>query len=368
MSGSDYRSLEPPSDLRRTNELLVERIRQLEQRDRDLTLLGEISDLLQTCSTFDEAYRVIVQGMRQLFPSESGALCVINDSQNLVEVVVDWGGAAMAGGVFGTDDCWALRSGRPHFVSNLQDGVVCQHSGAVDQGGCLCVPMIAQGKATGVLHVQFGADIVGDEREVEARRQLALLAGGHFALTLANLSLRETLRHQALRDPLTGLFNRRYLEETLERELRRATRRQRPIGVIMLDLDHFKDFNDTVGHVAADAVLREVGTYLQSHVRGEDIACRYGGEEFILILVETRLADTARRAEQLRDGLRGIRVTHGECLLGPITMSCGVAAFPEHGPTRDGLIRAADAALYRAKGAGRDRVVVADGIALPGDV
>ena len=172
------------------------------------------------------------------------------------------------------------------------------------------------------------------------------------------IAAREELRLQAIRDPLTGLFNRRYMEESLERELHRAARSNLPLGAVMIDLDHFKRFNDTWGHEAGDAVLREVGNLLTNWSRCEDIACRYGGEEFTLILTAAASEGTRLRTEQFRQAARGLEVRHGGRSLGGITVSAGVAAFPEHGFTATEILRAADEALYQAKARGRDRVVV----------
>jgi diguanylate cyclase (GGDEF)-like protein len=179
-----------------------------------------------------------------------------------------------------------------------------------------------------------------------------------------NLRLQKTLRVQAVRDPLTRLFNRRYLEETFERELRRAERQRKPLGVIMLDLDHFKAFNDTFGHAAGDALLRIFGQFLVSRSRREDVACRYGGEEFVLIFPDAPLDTTIRRAGQLREEAKSLQVQHHGHPLGNVTISVGIAAFPEHGSTTATLLRAADEALYRAKTEGRDRVEAAQRLAL----
>jgi diguanylate cyclase (GGDEF)-like protein len=181
----------------------------------------------------------------------------------------------------------------------------------------------------------------------------------HLALALANLQLRAQLHDLSIRDPLTGLHNRRYLDEALERELLRATRHQHPVGVIMLDIDHFKQFNDTYGHDAGDALLRALGTFLLNNVRGEDVACRYGGEEFTLILPTASLEDTHARAEELRASINHLQAMHIDQWIGHITISLGAACFPQHGTTGDALIRAADRALYQAKMAGRNCVVVA---------
>ncbi|MCI0529788.1 MAG: diguanylate cyclase [Nitrospira sp.] len=192
----------------------------------------------------------------------------------------------------------------------------------------------------------------------ESKQRLAVTVAEHIGLALANLKLRETLRIQSIRDPLTSLFNRRYMEETLEKELRRVHRHQQTLGIIMLDIDHFKRFNDAFGHDAGDHLLRNLGTFLQAHIRGEDIACRYGGEEFTLILPGASLDVTRQRAEQIRQGVKHLSIMYSGQSLGPITLSLGVAVFPEHGSTIESIVRTADLALYQAKAAGRDRVMI----------
>jgi diguanylate cyclase (GGDEF)-like protein len=189
-------------------------------------------------------------------------------------------------------------------------------------------------------------------------QQLADTVARQIALALANLSLREQLQQQAIRDPLTGLHNRRYLDETLPRELQRAGRQGQPVGVIMLDIDHFKRFNDTYGHDAGDTLLRVAGDFLQQHTRGDDIACRYGGEEFTLVLPGASLADTQQRAEELRAGIQSLNVAHQGQPLDKVTASLGIAIFPAHGSTAEVLVSAADQALYQAKRNGRNRVEV----------
>ena len=173
------------------------------------------------------------------------------------------------------------------------------------------------------------------------------------------MKLRETLHNLSIRDPLTGLFNRRYMEESLERELLKAKRYSRSLGVIMIDIDHFKRFNDTYGHEAGDQVLRELGVFLQNHIRLTDIPCRFGGEEFTLILPEADIMFTQQRAEQIRLGVAAIRVSIQGQTLAKITISQGVAVFPGNGQTGEELLRAADEALYRAKQQGRNHVALA---------
>jgi len=168
------------------------------------------------------------------------------------------------------------------------------------------------------------------------------------------------LRDQVMHDGLTGLHNRRYLEESLGREESRARRSGRSLGVLMIDIDHFKRFNDTLGHAAGDAVLRAMGQYLLLAARGEDIVCRYGGEEFVLVMSQTPHNTVLHRAEALREGVQELAIDYEGRLVGPITVSVGIGIFPDHGDSAETVLRAADAALYQAKQLGRNRVVVGD--------
>ena len=190
------------------------------------------------------------------------------------------------------------------------------------------------------------------------RRQLAQTVAEQLGLAMGNLKLREMLRNQSIRDPLTGLFNRRYMEETLERELRRAERGKRPLCVAMLDIDHFKEFNDTFGHEAGDVLLSELGRLLRATIRSGDVACRYGGEEFFLIMPELAVGDAERRLDEIRQAVKRLYITYRGQSIPGVTVSAGIATFPEHGNAGDELVRIADAALYRAKAAGRDRLVM----------
>ncbi|HEX2715730.1 MAG TPA: sensor domain-containing diguanylate cyclase, partial [Candidatus Acidoferrales bacterium] len=220
----------------------------------------------------------------------------------------------------------------------------------------VCVPLVAEGKALGVLHLRYASDR-GQTKESD--RALAVTAADQIALALANLRLHQSLREQAIRDSLTGLYNRQYMEDSLERELRRAERHKTPVAVVVMDLDRFKDINDTLGHEAGDAFLAAFGAFLRSRIREEDIACRYGGEEFVVILPGASLADASARAAQLREAASHVAVEHRGQTLGPVTLSFGIAVFPDHGTTQRMLFRAADASLYRAKQRGRNRVEVA---------
>jgi diguanylate cyclase (GGDEF)-like protein len=344
------------AELEQANDQLRGTVGQLAQRTEELGLLAEMAETLQACLTAEEAYAAVARSAQRLFPAVRGALFVYSPSRNDLETQAAWGGLALTTQerVFTPEDCWALRRGRMHHMSDTRTDAPCHHLITPPAHGYLCVPLMAQGDALGVLHLQ-PRDVpaaAGNEQLIEA-------AADQIGLALANVRLRETLRNQSIRDPLTGLYNRRYMEETLEREMRRAERSARPLSLIMLDIDYFKRFNDTHGHEAGDVLLRDLGAFLRSHIRGGDIACRYGGEEFTLVLPETSLADACARAEHLREGIHGLTVQHHGQTLETVTASLGAAAW-QPSLTAQQVLRAADQALYRAKAEGRDRVLSAE--------
>lgn len=331
------------------------------ERTREVELLRQLSELLQACATPDEAHGVMGQLCGRLFPDAAGAVLVTPASRDGLWAVAVWG-PPLAGGRerFQLDDCWALRRGRVYRVDDVAASPACLHLGPPPPTAFVCVPLAAQGETLGLFTLAAPPGAPAEGGLGESRIRLAVTVAEQFALALANVRLRETLRGQSIRDPLTGLFNRRYMEETLERELSRAEREHRPLALILLDIDRFKHFNDTFGHEAGDVVLSSLGALLRSACRAGDVACRYGGEEFVLILPAASLIDAQRRAEEIREAIRGLRVSHGGRPLEAVRCSMGVAAYPEHGGVGGSLLRAADAALYRAKREGRDQVVLAD--------
>jgi diguanylate cyclase (GGDEF)-like protein/PAS domain S-box-containing protein len=351
-------------EARQANQQLSSWVNELERRNREMSMINEMADMLQSCPTAEEAHTVMAHWAEQLFSGQSGALYVISPSRNLVEPVAVWSDPALGEAVFAPGSCWALRTGRPHVVKDPGSRLTCLHLSSPPRGASLCIPMMAQGEALGILHLQLDPQQVtmaeGPAQAIDSAKQLAVTVAEHLALALANLKLRETLRTQSIRDPLTKLFNRRYMEESLERELSRAERRSQTVGVVMLDLDHFSRFNNAFGHQAGDMLLQAFGELVHSRIRAEDIACRYGGEEFTLIMPEAPMEVLVRRADELRQAVRELRLDFRGQSLGTVTVSAGVAAYPSHGRTADSLINAADVAMYRAKAEGRDRVVAAE--------
>ena len=328
----------------------------LKERSQRATLLAKMGELLQSCQTREEVFAAALGYAPKIFPSRRGAVSLFNPSHNLVEVAGHWRECQLPSTSFEPESCWALRTGHPHLVLAGDNTARCKHAAGVDCS-YLCVPILAQGEALGILHIQTTDQ---DPNLGEAEMSFNTTFAAQVGLSVANIRLREALRAQSTKDPLTGLYNRRYLQEMLEREIRRAIRSEQALGILMLDLDHIKNFNDTYGHEAGDAVLRETASFLVRSIRAEDFVCRYGGEEFVVILPTADVRAAAARAERIRSKLHDLVVMHDSRSLGLITASIGVAALPNHGMNEKDLLQAADAALYRAKREGRDRVVVAD--------
>ena len=328
-----------------------------ESRAKEVTLLARMGALLHACATREEACRIIARSIGELFPGLPAALYLANASGEDLQPVIAQGLLARSATPIVAADCWALRRGQAHVVNPDTGDLRCAHA-ADETARTVCVPLMAQGTALGVLHVRdlSTARKEGEEDANSASQALAETVAEQAALSLANLKLREELHELSISDPLTSLYNRRFAQETLTREIHRAHREQGSIGIITFDIDFFKRVNDRFGHDAGDAVLKAIAAELQGSVRGGDIACRMGGEEFAIMMPGASLKVARQRAEELRAAIAALRVRHAQVDLPAVSLSCGVAAFPEHGVTADALLRASDQALYRAKEAGRNRV------------
>ena len=331
-------------------------LRELTERSQRATMLAKMGELLQTCVNREEVFSAALGFAPKIFPSSRGALALLDAGRTVAEVAGSWNECTMPVTVFEPNACWALRTGHPHLVVAGDQTARCAHAAGVKHT-FLCIPILAQGEAFGILHFQ-----ATDEAPALADSELSLKTtfAAQVGLSVANIRLREALHTQSIRDPLTGLFNRRYLGEMLERETRRAARADYGLGILMLDIDHFKKFNDTYGHDAGDTVLRETASFLTKSVRAEDFVCRFGGEEFVIVLPMADCKGSQARAEHIRSKLREVVVLHQGQSVGVLTVSIGVAELRTHGTTPKELLEAADAALYAAKRGGRDRVVVAE--------
>jgi len=345
--------------LREANQELTRVVRTLQRRNRQITLLNEMGDLLESCISVTDAYSVLGEYAEKLFPELSGALYILTQSRNLLEAVSLWGKNPPDVKVFESDACWAMRRARTHSVTNAHTRVKCQHIVTSGRGSdfspYLCAPMTAHGESLGLLHL-----VAPPNEDIVEWQQLSTTIAERAALAISNLKLREELRLQSILDPLTGLFNRRYFEKTLEREVSRAKRHERPVCVFMLDVDYLKGYNDQFGHAAGDALLHEIGYFLKKHVRGEDVACRYGGDEFTIVLPDASLSNAQQRAEELCAGIKDQNIPFQDKRLQGSSVSIGVACFPMHGMSAGNILKAADTALYAAKEAGRNCVRTAN--------
>nr|WP_206046100.1 diguanylate cyclase [Novosphingobium panipatense] len=322
----------------------------LRERGEVIELLGGMAHRMQAARTDEELASIIRVFVPRVLPEIPGALYAHNNSRNLLVPIAAWAGIEVETAGFAPDQCWALRRGQSHFVVEPGSDIVCAHVGA-EADHYHCEPLLAGGEVIGVLYLR---GVVGAEN----RFRLTVLTE-NIASALVNHRLQRGLREQTIRDPLTGLFNRRYMEETLALEIARATRTGSPLSVVMCDVDHFKRFNDEFGHEAGDAVLQAVAAEMRSRFRDGDLVCRFGGEEFTIIAPGSSAGVLAKRVEAVRQAISELMVSQGGRTLGSTTMSFGIATW-EESMERDGstLVKAADAALYRAKRDGRNRVVL----------
>ncbi len=346
-------------EARLANRDLLKSLKDSQRLSESLRELGELGEMLQGCRDIDEATTGLAISLPRLLPNSFGSVHLINNSQNLIQGIAQWGAPSEQENlIFASDDCWALRRGHPYPLAGTAPAFICKHLQPVLKdrhgGNHLCVPMIAQGEILGIISV------ISEQPIDNTERSNIITACESISMALANLKLQETLRMQSLRDPLTGLFNRRYLEASFDREIQRAERRGIPLSVLMIDVDHFKQFNDNFGHEAGDTLLSHLGKLLGSVVRSEDVSCRYGGEEFTVIMPEADKQLASKRAEEICAAVRNMEVQHRNLSLGKVTVSIGVATWGEHGRTPEELMRNADNALYLAKSSGRDQVKVAE--------
>lgn len=349
-------------EIRNANEALEGVMRQLRERQEEMIQVSEMMSFFHACRNLNEGLDVGKTWLQRLFPQMSGAVFLMNASRNIMEPAITWGQAAKLNECHAPDDCWALRRGKPYESTGSDHAIVCRHHQFMKGHWHVCLPLTGHGETLGTLCLQaeqMPTDESGGVGRHNIRMDFCVAVAERLALAIDMLLLHDTLSFQALRDPLTGLFNRRYLLDTLDRELERAASRNQSLSVVFLDIDHFKRFNDTYGHAAGDAVIGRLGNVFREWARGEDIVARYGGEEFTIILPDTTAAAAHERIENLRRAMETLTIEHHGQSLTHVTVSAGIATYPVHGMDRDALIRLADDALYRAKQAGRNRVIIA---------
>ena len=346
---------EADQSLRGANRELSRRIHELQEIRRESEILSEMSEVIQACVSSDEALDAVRAYGAAFFSRRPAAVYMLAPSGDHVRRSASWAADHLPE-AFEVHQCWGLRRGRTHDVIAPVHGPRCSHVNGIETS--VCAPMTAQGEPLGIV---FAAEGEGTEDDDPlAIRRSAVAFADHLSLGMANLRLRDSLRNNAIRDPATGLYNRRYMEESARREFGRADRRGTPVGVLMVDIDHFKRFNDRHGHHSGDLRLAGVARYLQHATRAEDIVCRYGGEEFLIIMPEAPLDACVRRADELREGIADAPFQTPGGADGAVTVSIGVSSYPTHGGDLVEVLRSVDAALYQAKRDGRNRVVCAD--------
>jgi diguanylate cyclase (GGDEF)-like protein len=331
---------------------LQESVEQLTQMSGDMQRLSAYAGLLQTCDTTEEVLDVTRVCFAALFPGYAGMVYLISDDRAQAVAATEWGLTRLVSADrIQPSQCWAWRRAQPYVTGSDNADLRCTHlSGAATATSTVCLPLNAHGVPFGLLYMD-GPEPLRNER-------LAATAAEQLSLALANLKLRESLRDQSIRDALTGLYNRRHLEQTLQNEFARCRASGRPLAVMMIDVDHFKAFNDQHGHAAGDAVLGVIGRLLGERFRARHIPCRYGGEEFTVILPETDVDAALALAESTRLAIAELSIEDDGRPLPQVTASIGVATIPGSVDGLDELIESADRALYVAKSRGRNQVVV----------
>ena len=344
--------------LRESHIGLERSLAQMTRWHREMNILSELSSILQSCENQAEIMAPVGSLSAKLFPDYSGVLYTFSTTEGKLLPIANWGDPQPHDHAICPEDCWAVRTGHARWAKS-EDGLKCHHLDDLPaEADALCVPMTAQGELNGLLVLRQKAGQHGpvDDRQSLDVERLAIMTMDRTGVAIANLKLRETLREQTVRDTLTGLYNRRFLDENLPREISRAQREKTPLSVLMIDADHFKSINDTHGHEVGDEVLRAIGAVLKRELRRGDLVCRFGGEEFTILMPGATVTQAIVKAEAIQQSIR----TAGDHLSVPltqaVTISIGIASYPHDAGDASSLLQAADAMLYEAKRRGRDLV------------
>ncbi|MEW2913205.1 sensor domain-containing diguanylate cyclase [Leisingera sp. JC11] len=327
------------------------------QLAREVKLLGELNEWLQSCRSLDELFDMVSQFMSHLLPDSEGSIYVFSNSRDVLDGCSSWNGGSHKDHIQ-PGECWGLRRGRTYEFGASEVEFTCAHAEPHDGRPYFCFPILAHGETVGLMHLRARPSRAGD---FAGCKQLAQMCAEQISMAIANVKMRDQLHDQSVRDPLTGLFNRRHMTESLRKFVAASQNSGRPLSVVSIDVDHFKKFNDNHGHDAGDMVLRAVGAAMEQACDGDEVACRPGGEEFALLLPGVRPEDAVTKAELLRQAIEDVVVRYGEKALPRISISLGVAHYPAHGAMPQDLLRASDEALYEAKAKGRNQVCVAEG-------
>lgn len=322
---------------------------------RQIEELFAMTDMLQAAETYDDASAILMATTQRLLPQYGAALYVFNNSRDRLDLARVWNlpETYVAPDALSPSNCWALKRGKPHINDPAVHTLTCAHH--VGNTATVEIPMMAAGQLHGLLILTTDPSDSAFQQLKDVRRLGRALADS-MSLALSNIGLRDKLRTQSLRDPLTGLYNRRYMEDALERFISMGSRNGSTTAVIMLDLDNFKHLNDEHGHAKGDAVLRDVAGQLVGALRPTDVVCRHGGEELLVILPDCDMENALTKAEIMRERIERLGDAHRI----PISASFGVATVPETSLSAGDVIPMADSALYLAKQAGKNCVRAAE--------
>jgi diguanylate cyclase (GGDEF)-like protein len=348
---------EMTKQLLEVNRNLERTLNELNRRNQEISWLKEFSSSLQTCFYIEETYQLIEQYITKLLAETFGVLYLMHSSHNYLESVLSWGDLFVAEKIIKPDECFALRRGSIYKINNAPHDLLCPHNLSRHLSSYMCIPLFAQSDIIGLFTLEWKNNHNNVYFDKESQDALASMFAEQIALSISNIKFRETLRNQSFRDTLTGLFNRRYIEETLEREISRCHRKSGSLAILMIDIDHFKQFNDEFGHEAGDLIIQSFANVLRNFSKKEEITCRYGGDEFIYVIPETTMKATIQKAQALHEAVDNIHLRYGGNPLPQITISIGVAMYPKHGEKMAELITASDVALYQAKNSGRNNTV-----------
>ncbi|MBG1262857.1 diguanylate cyclase domain-containing protein [Nostoc commune] len=343
-------SIEAQRSLSDLNRQLEEKTLKLEAKKRELIYLSDMADMLYCCESEDEVYQVVALTCSKLFPNMSGCIYIIANSKNYVQMNSFWGDERTSKEIFSLSDCWALRRGKSNLLSPHNSGLICNHLIQPVSGTHLCVPLFGQGEVVGFLHIYAIEEISPEDQ------QITEIIARTLGIALNNLSIKQRLTYDNLRDGMTQLFNQNYLQTITEQRLAEAERSGEPLSVIFLDIDNFKSYNSRYGHLTANIVLQGLAKLLLKSIRSFDIASRWGGEEFVIVMPNVTMEIFRKRVEQLRIDVEQMQLRDGDRILEGITASFGIAVS-EPGITVKDFLDRANQAMLEAKRTGKNRVM-----------
>jgi diguanylate cyclase (GGDEF)-like protein len=353
--------MEEEIKLKDANKKLEKSLRQVESQAKEMTLINDMNNKLRSSASMEETLSMISLYLKKLLPFSSGVIYLINAPKKYLEAMAEWNAPHVTEKIFSPDQCWGLRQGKMYFYINENESIACKHcEGQRHLRSYFCVPLLALNEVIGVLHLQLTESFEMHQEEIirfyEQNNLMIQNLAGQISLAISNIKLHEVLKTRSSRDLLTNLYNRSYLNDTFERDIQRAKRNNSSMAIVMMDLDLFKNVNDTFGHEAGDKVLVEISKLIINQMRKSDIACRYGGEEIIIILYDVTLQEAVEKVEQLKKAISTMEFPFANASV--VTASFGIAMFPENGEDPDQLIKAADTAMYHSKKEGRNKVTV----------